>query len=135
MKALDTNVLVRLFTADDATQTARAAAELRSGEAWVSRTVLLETEWVLRYTYQFDPAAISRAFSALLGLEGLEVESRAVVLRALAWHRDGVDFADALHLAAVPDEVAQMVTFDRSFARRARRAGATPRVREPGAGG
>ena len=46
MRAIDTIVLVRLITGDDARQAAAAAAFVRSG-AWVSHLVLAETSWVL----------------------------------------------------------------------------------------
>ena len=129
MTSLDTNVLVRLLTRDDPAQAEAAAAVLRAGPTWVSVTVLLATEWVLRFTYGFEREAVARALTALLGLETLEVEARDVVRRAVTWHGAGLDLAAALHLAAAPDAVTEMVTFDRSFARRAARVGAVPAVR------
>ena len=56
MIALDTNVLVRLVTGDDATQAKRAAARIDTGDAFfVSLTVALELEWVLRGAYKLAP--------------------------------------------------------------------------------
>ena len=55
MIAVDSNVLVRFLVLDDAKQAARAAALIRANEIWVSKTVLLETEWVLRSLYGFSP--------------------------------------------------------------------------------
>ena len=130
MIALDTNVLVRVVTNDDPAQARRALARMRANTCWVTRTVLLETEWVLRHAYGLAPAAIGQAFSTLLGIEGVEVEDRGGVLRALAWHAGGMDFADALHLAA-SGEASELITFDRDFARVARRVGAAPRVVAP----
>jgi len=55
MIAVDTNVLVRFLVRDDRKQAARAAALLRSSSVWISKNVLLETEWVLRSLYGFSP--------------------------------------------------------------------------------
>lgn len=55
MRAIDTNVLVRLITGDDARQAAAAAAFVRSG-AWVSHLVLAETSWVLTSVYDSAPS-------------------------------------------------------------------------------
>ena len=130
MIAIDTNVLVRVVTDDDHAQAKQALSRLRSDTAWISRTVLLETEWVLRHAYGLDRAAIGGAFSTLLGVASVEVEDRAQVLQALSWHGAGMDFADALHLAASGATNA-FVSFDRDLARAAKRMRATPRVLAP----
>ena len=118
MKAVDTNVLVRVLTRDDPEQ-ARAAAEvMRSGPVFIACTVLLETEWVLRHAYGFDRAEIGRALRALVDLTGVVVDGEAAVRSALAWHASGIDLADALHLARSAD-ADELVTFDRRFAKRA----------------
>jgi predicted nucleic acid-binding protein len=62
--AVDTNVVVRLLTGDNAQQAARAVALFKSEEIWLSKTVILETEWVLRSLYRFSGAHVS---AALLG--------------------------------------------------------------------
>ena len=49
MIAFDTHVLVRLLVNDDLAQAKRAMARLLSDTVWTSRSVLLETEWVLRH--------------------------------------------------------------------------------------
>jgi len=116
--ALDTNVLVRIFTEDDPAQAEVAAQVLRREPCRVSRTVLLETEWVLRYTYELDSSIILEAFSRLPGFPGIEAEDRAAVLRALGWYRRGLDFADALHLASSGD-AERFATFDRTLSSRA----------------
>jgi predicted nucleic-acid-binding protein len=128
--AIDTNVLVRVVTNDDPEQAKRAMKRMRSDTVWVSRTVLLETEWVLRHAYKLDVAAIGKAFATVLGVASVEVEDRAAVLRALAWYGTGMDFADALHLAA-SDAASAFVSFDRDLAKAAKRAGAKPEVAAP----
>jgi predicted nucleic-acid-binding protein len=130
MIAIDTNVLVRVVTNDDPEQAKRALKRMRSDTVWVSRTVLLETEWVLRHAYKLDGAAIGKAFARVLGVASVEVEERAAVLRALAWHGAGMDFADAMHLAA-SDAASAFVSFDRNLARAAKRASAKPDVAAP----
>lgn len=100
---------------------------MRSDTVWISRTVLLETEWVLRHAYGLDAAAIGKAFTTLLGVASVEMEDRAAVLRTLAWHGAGMAFADALHLA-VSAEATAFVSFDRDLARVAKRISAKPEV-------
>ena len=51
---------------------------------------------------------------------------------ALAWHGEGLDFADAPHLRASPHCDAFYTFDDRRFARRARRLGLRPPVIGPG---
>jgi len=121
MIALDTNVLVRVVTADDPQQLAVALEIFRSSELWVSKTVLLETEWVLRYSYEIAPEGILRALRRLLGLRSLQVEDRGEVLQALSLFAAGVDFADALHLASSTG-AERFATFDRTLAKRATKA-------------
>lgn len=128
MIALDTNVIVRALTQDEPQQARKAAAIMRSGPVFVPKTVLIEVEWVLRKAYAFAPGAINDGLRKLVGMEGLEVEDRVAVINALAWHADGMDFADAVHLASSAAAVA-FATFDGELAKRARRAEAAPAVR------
>ena len=111
----DTNVLVRLLTNDDERQAALAAEVLGSNEVYLAKTVVLELEWVLRYSYGLDRASVNRALTFLVGLENALIEDAGAVERAVALHREGMDFADALHLesSTVAD---QLVTFDRRLA-------------------
>lgn len=126
MIALDTNVIVRVITRDDEAQARRAAALMKKSRLWVSKTVLLETEWVLRYTYEYDAPAINDALSKLAGLQNLTVEDAASVELALQWHLAGMDFADALHLSS-SGGAERLATFDRRLARAAARvSGAIP---------
>ena len=128
MKAVDTNVVVRVLTNDEPVQSRLAASHLRSGPFWLASTVLLETEWVLRHAYGFDRNAINRGLAALIDLEGATVQHESAVRGALGWHSRGMDFADALHLA-VSSHAQEFLTFDKKFAASAQTLGATPRVR------
>lgn len=122
MTAVDTNVLVRLLTADDARQTAAARSLLSTEPIWISKTVLLETSWVLRSQYGFDDRVIVSAFAKLLGLDSVQVEDELSTTAALSLTAHGIELADALHLSSRPPGAA-FVSFDRSFVRRAKRAG------------
>jgi len=128
MKAIDTNVLVRVLTRDDAAQAAVAVAEIRDGPIYLTATVLLETEWVLRHAYQFDREQVGRALLATVSLDGATIDDEAAVRVALRRHAAGMDFADALHLARV-EKADEFITFDMHFARVAAEAGAKPPVR------
>lgn len=114
MVAIDTNVLVRVLVADHPEQS-RVARELwENNRIWIAKTVLLETEWVLRSVMKTARSDVRRAFDLLLADPRANVEDRAAVQRAVAWFGSGMDFADAIHLAssAVAD---RFVTFDQQF--------------------
>lgn len=116
--ALDTNIIVRVLVADEPDQLAAALEILRHPRLWVSKTVLLETEWVLRYSYRLGREPVQRALRKFLGLPNLLVEDRLTVTRALTAHAASTDFADALHLYSSPPQH-RFATFDRGLARRA----------------
>ena len=118
MIAVDTNVLVRLVVADDDVQAGRAAALFQQNDIYVCKTVLLETEWVLRFSYQLDGVAVLRALRGIVGLQRVSVEDSLAVAEALDLLGAGMDFADALHLASSP-EAAHFATFDRRLKTRA----------------
>ena len=128
MIALDTNVIVRAFTQDEPVQARKAATVLRSDALHVSKTVLVEVEWVLRKAYGFPAGRINDALVRFVGLKGLSVEDRPAVVTALDWHARGLDFADALHLASSAAASA-FATFDSALARRALKVQAHPPVR------
>src|ERR1035438_7862788 len=124
MIAVNSNLLVRLITQDDAKQCAAARSLLAAETIWIAKTVLLETAWVLRSFYGFDENSIRDAFDKLLGLENVHVEDEPAVAGPLALTVHGLGFADALHLSSRPPGV-MFLSFDRSFVRRAKRAGVT----------
>lgn len=118
MTAVDTNILVRLLTNDDPAQAERAARLFQSGPVFIAKTVLLETEWVLRHAYGLSREAINTAFYKLLGLPCVSAENMPAIGKALAWHCEGLDFADALHLAA-SESSGRFATFDRDLVKQA----------------
>ncbi len=111
MHAVDTNVLVRLLTGDDVEQTKRVAALFAKEAIYIPKTVLLETEWVLRRLYQLDRKTVMGAFRKVAGLANVEIENPLLVTQALQWCDDGMDFADALHLASSASSE-KFATFD-----------------------
>ena len=123
MTAVDTNVVVRLLTGDDPKQAAAARFLFATGPIWIAKTVLLETGWVLRSRYGFEERAIAEAFARLLGLDNVHTEDEPSVAAALSLTLRGIEFADAMHLSGRPPGAA-FVSFDQSFIRRAKRAGA-----------
>ena len=129
MTAVDTNVVVPLLTGDDTAQAAAARSLFAAGPIWLAKTVLLETDWVLRSLYGFEEPAVRDAFAKLLGLDNARVEDEPAVAAALALTLNGLEFPDALHLSSRPPG-AVFVSFDRSLVRRAKRAGAAD-VSEP----
>lgn len=111
MHAVDTNVLVRLLTGDDVEQTSRVAALFKRESIFIPKTVLLETEWVLRRLYRLERKAAVSALRKVSGLANVEIESPLAVTQALQWCDAGMDFADALHLASSHTS-AKFATFD-----------------------
>ena len=127
MIAIDTNILVRLVVDDHPQQAEIAQNLLKKHRAYISRTVLLETEWVLRSRYKFSREPIHAFFTVLIQTENVEIENALGVERALHWYITGADFADALHLAICGKVI--MHTFDQGFCKAARDAGIAPVVR------
>lgn len=131
MKSLDTNVLARFFIddPDDAQAPLQrpAAVAALSQPAFITVTVLLELEWVIRGFYELPRTDIERVLRALLGIGHVTVEDRGQVLDALDLFGEGMDLADALHLARSRRAVA-FVTFDRRLARRAAAFADAPKV-------
>ncbi|MFM7452354.1 MAG: type II toxin-antitoxin system VapC family toxin [Cyanobium sp.] len=113
--ALDTNLLVRLLTGDDPEQ-ARRVAELidASPACFVPITVVLELEWVLRGAYRLERGAVIAALEGLMAIRQVHLEQEDLVRQALAWHQQGLDFADALHLLR-SEGCASFATLDRAL--------------------
>ena len=129
MVAIDTNIIVRLLTRDDEAQFLKAAALFGKHDIFIPETVILETEWVLRYAYKFEPDAICDAFIKILGLPNVKTSRQGILAQAITLTRQGLDFADALHLAS-SQECTQFATFNTALIKQAN--GLTKcRVQEP----
>ncbi len=125
MIAVDTNIIVRFFTADDPEQFQRSVQIFKNEQIFIPTTVVLETEWVLRHAYHFSPEQIMAAFKKLLGLPNSYLENESVVSLAIEWHGNGLDFADAVHLAQ-SQHCSHMVTFDQRFIKSAQKITSCP---------
>jgi predicted nucleic-acid-binding protein len=119
MRAVDTNVLVRLATRDDARQTQAAEAFVASG-AWVPQLVLVEAMWVLVSVYGLRPEKIATAVAMFLEHKDLTIQDADVVAAALEQFRrqPALGFSDCLIL-----EVSRkaghlpLATFDRDLSK------------------
>ena len=119
MRAVDTNLLVRLITRDDPRQMAAAEAFVARG-AWVSHVVLVEAVWVLTSVYELDARAVATAVEMLLDHRDLTVHDPDVVEEALKQFRKrpAVSFSDCLVLeSARKAGYLPLGTFDRDLAR------------------
>ncbi len=118
MRAVDTNVLVRLITRDNPHQAAAADAWVGMG-AWVSMLALAETVWVLSTVYEMKAASIASAVDMLLNHQDLTLQDPDVVSAALELFRarPRLGFSDCLmlHLAKKAGHL-PLGAFDRNLA-------------------
>lgn len=129
MAAIDTNILVRLLTADDPAQYRASQKLFATEDIFIPDSVILETEWVLRAAYELDAETVCAAFRRVFGLSNVSLASAQRVAQALAWHEAGLEFADAFHLALSQGHPT-LKTFDGQFIKRAGSLGAC-RVEKP----
>ena len=123
MASVDTNVLVRLLTGDDAVQSGEAREYVRRAEhegnrLYVPLTVTLELEWVLRSRFGYNKDQVLIALSSLLKTREFDFQDETAVENALnSYRQNRVDFAECLHAgcAASADQL-PFLTFDRSAA-------------------
>jgi predicted nucleic-acid-binding protein len=99
MRAVDTNVLVRILARDDPKQV-RVADEFVAAGAWVSLLALAETMWVLSTVYERDVPELGASVEQLLNHKDLILQDREVVAAALETFRSrpALGFTDCLLL-------------------------------------
>ncbi|MAZ78053.1 MAG: hypothetical protein CMF39_05190 [Legionellaceae bacterium] len=120
MIAIDTNVLVRFLVDDSPSQTKKALDLVVNHSVFIPKTVFLETEWVLRYAYEFTKKQIMLAFRKITNMKNVVLEDAACVKKALDWcENENLDFADALHLSSSLS-AKSFVTFDKTFVKKSR---------------
>lgn len=122
MIAVDTNVVIRFLTHDDERQYKKAFTLFNTQSVFIPDTVIQETEWVLRYAYEFSADKICSALSALFGLENVHLANATRIAQAIEWRRQGLDFSDALHLGRC-QEIEKFYTFDKTFFTRGKKLG------------
>jgi predicted nucleic-acid-binding protein len=115
MIAIDTSIVIRIAVGDNQKQRAAGLALLDKHRVFICKTVLLETEWVLRSRYKLKPAEIADFLDFLVAAEGIVIEDTATVQKALEYYHYGADFADALHLASA--DGIKFYTLDKAFCR------------------
>ena len=119
MRAIDTNVLVRLIVRDDPEQVRRAEAFLAPG-AWISHLVLAEAVWVLGSVYNLSASGVATAVGMLMEHDQLALQDRDVVEKALQDFKahPSVGFVDCL-IVQIARKMGHrpMGTFDRSMSR------------------
>ena len=120
MIALDTNVVVRYLVKDDAGQSEQAFRLIASQSVYVTLTLLMETEWVLRKTYGYSREQISGALAHVAALEQVTLENPMSVRLALDLYGSGFDFADAVHLV-LAKSASGFATFDKALVRKAKK--------------
>lgn len=118
MIAVDTNILVRLMVQDDTEQAQHAENLFTTQKIFIPDTVILETEWVLRFAYELAAKDIHTSLTNLFGLENVYVRDELAVQQALVWFEKGMDFADAWHLS-LSQQYTRFATFDRKLIKRA----------------
>ncbi len=119
MIAVDTNIIIRFLTHDDERQYKKAFTIFNKNEVYISDTVVLETEWVLRYAYKFSSEEICDAFVNLFGLKSVHLSNPTFIAQAIEWHKQGIDFSDALHLTQC-QQFEKFYTFDKKFITKAK---------------
>lgn len=119
MRAVDTNILVRLLVRDDAAQVEAAEAFVAPG-AWVSHLVLAETLWVLDAVHARTPAQLASAIELLLDHRSLTLQDADTVRAASTQFRarPSLGFSDCLVLeTARRAGHLPLGTFDKALAR------------------
>jgi predicted nucleic-acid-binding protein len=117
--ALDTNVIVRLLVRDDAVQARKAEQTFlrhaRGDGVFLPLVVLVETAWVLAYTYELDRRAIHEQLLSLIRTRGVVADETDLVQDALDAYANGsADFADYVILAITRRAGCRaLLTFDR----------------------
>ena len=128
MIGIDTNILLRYLLKDDPALSPRALEIIVANDCFVTRAALTEVVYTLESYYRSPRADIGRALDALLSLQRVSIEDGAVTERAVSWYKAGMDFGDAM-IAASSHGSARVETFDRDFARLARKLRTAPPVR------
>lgn len=131
MIALDTNILARYLLGDDRAQLAAACRLLDDAdqEYWVPVTVVLELSWVLRSS-KAPREVILEKMREVLSLRNVRAQFSEHVFQALRWALQGMDFADALHLA-LSGKTQRFVSFDKDLINLTRKLAISPAAAAP----
>jgi predicted nucleic-acid-binding protein len=133
MKAIDTNLVIRLLLDDDPVQSTKVKALLESEDVVISPTVLLETLWVLESRYGATDEVLLDCVSALARFATVTIGRPEQSAEFFRLWQGGLAPQDAAHLAFV-EEVDAFVTFDRALVKRATKLGSTIAAELPRSG-
>ena len=134
MIGLDTNVLARYYVIDatdvEATRQRPLAQRLIDSDEqlFISKTVILELEWLMRGYYHHERAQFIAVLQHLLSRPNVRIEDSPTIIQALNNHRSGIAFADALHHATYRTCDSMASFDDRKFARKVTILGLHPPV-------
>lgn len=117
--AIDTNILVRAIVQDDPKQSVQAQSLIESNNVLILDTVLLEVEWVLRFTYKITKGKIQALFQNLIQTKQIQFEEPQVIQKSVQLYSSGMDFADSLHLAK--SHPTPFYTFDKKMLKKSQR--------------
>jgi len=118
MRALDTNILLRLFHLENPAQ-AQASHDLAQDEFFIPLTVLLELAWVLTSRIGYSREDASASMRLVLRMKNACSDDRSGAEWAIERFEAGADLADMLHLVACRNDVTDFLTFDHKLARQA----------------
>jgi predicted nucleic-acid-binding protein len=130
MISVDTNVLARFLVKDDIAQWAKADALIRENDIFIPVSVVLELAWLLEKRYKIGRLEVMAVLDGLLASQRVEIGSATQVAMAVQFCRNGLDFADALHLSLSQD-CEKLATFDLAFMTKSSDIGTLVGVSEP----
>jgi len=125
MRAVDTNVLVRLFIDDNSDQHHKVKeffANLgESDQIYVSLIVVTELVWVLESSYEYSREVIAQIIEVLLETGLASFQNSVALFDAMKMYKNGADFADSLITAlAIDAGCSETLTFDRKATKKAK---------------
>lgn len=122
MKAIDTNVLLRILVDDPSNQkqcliARQTVANLQ--KVYVSQVSQMELGWILKRDYSFTKNDIIALFESLLINSAFELQNRTVFAQAIKYYHDSTaDFSDCIILAeAIEANAIPLITFDKKLAK------------------
>jgi predicted nucleic-acid-binding protein len=131
VKALDTNLAVRLLLTEDAPSiTASAQTIVAEERAFIAKSVLLEVHWLLRKAGKMSRGEVSVLLRGLLSTVSIDFEDRETCRAAVDAASAGIEFDDALHVLSTPSDC-EFATFDEQLAKRWPRLNSPIRVLLP----
>lgn len=120
MIAVDTNVLVRMLLNDDIVQVEQSRQLFAQNAIFISDSVLLESAWVLKHSGKYSQTQIAEGLRRIGGFPSVTIESPDRLELTWEWVQNGLDFADAFHLAN-SQFLDRFASFDQKFVKRSER--------------